>query len=1075
LNPHRSTLLAALLALSAVSAVGAESPYSAAARKFAEAVVEHALDHYGPRHTPLFAQIIDLRTLEIPKQWTAAEWRAEMAGWKDDKNYSMWGKDRSSVAWARDSNLLWDTDTVRLLYELGDERLTAAADAYLRYFLANCVSPSTGLFAWGEHVAYNLVEDRVIGRRHELQHFNPLWEELWKFDPVAVRRAIESIYAYHITDKRTMAYDRHANFWNGLPERDQATILGYAGYFTIAFEFLGRKTGDPKYDEWSRRLVLAFQAKSDDTGLYPDNWTDRMAREQPLVFPVRPEIAAAFYGNYRATKDKRWLDDANRYLEACDAAISAGRVQPVERLAWSPVLGAAAIQGYRLTGNASYLRMAERIGGEHLKMDEPRAQMAGYLAVRLNFFLDLYEATSDSRWLGGARRLGDHALRAFVHPSGLIRGTAVVDRPDYYDAIQGPGMLARALLRLGQRDSNPLAPGKPLWKPAQPSGPDTAPPAIGELDYSPLAANAARVPVRVQISDASGVSRATLHYTYGTEVGFEDSKPKISGNTYIFHIEPPGTAFIGEVSFAVEAVDASPARNRAISRWRRMKLVLEQDGSQLSNWPPADTKPPRDGWVAANRYWTVTASPPGERFRVTYAPEDTWRLIEATLTLAYWNGTAWTRVPSRLNLEHRTVTANYQGARYWALLGEDRVLWRAAGRETGPALADVDRDGKLEVLTTNYLPGQLLSSSGKPIADFPIDQPYHPVINSSSPAVAQWLPGGEALLLFGAPSGYVYAYDRTGKRRWRTEVGGEILGGPAVGVLLPGGRQAVAVNWGGGVSVIDPSGALVWQKEHPVPAASTPVLIDLDGDGQLEVVVNAGAEILALDGGDGRLRWRFTAPGRQFCNPAAGAFTRDGKPRIVAGDDQGSLYALDELGNLLWRQERIFGPREVPEPVEQYLPISEIGLADLDRRDERQVIATTKGGETVALSARGERLWRYSSYERRVGIALNMGARMAFADLDQDGRLEVILAQQDSYIHVLDHQGREKWTYLGYFWYHYAPAVADLQGTGELNIVFTGPEEGGTFALRSGVRGKPGQAPWPMMRGGLERTNCAPW
>jgi hypothetical protein len=140
------------------------------------------------------------------------------------------------------------------------------------------VSPSTGLFAWGEHVAYNLVEDRVIGRRHELQHINPLWEELWKFDPATVRRAIEGIYACHITDKRTMAYDRHANYWNGLPERDMATIVGYAGYFTIAFEFLGRKTGDPKYDEWSRKLVLSFQAKSDHTGLYPDNWTDRMAR-----------------------------------------------------------------------------------------------------------------------------------------------------------------------------------------------------------------------------------------------------------------------------------------------------------------------------------------------------------------------------------------------------------------------------------------------------------------------------------------------------------------------------------------------------------------------------------------------------------------------------------------------------------------------------------------------------------------------------------------------------------------------------------------------------------------------------
>lgn len=336
-------------------------------------------------------------------------------------------------------------------------------------------------------------------------------------------------------------------------------------------------------------------------------------------------MAAAFYGNYRTTKDKRWLDDANRYLEACDAAISAGRVQAVERLAWSPVLGGAAIQGHRLTGNESYLRMAERIGEEYLKMAEPRAQMAGYLAMRINFFLDLYEATSDARWLAGARRLGDHALRAFVHPSGLIRGTAVVDRPDYYDAIQGPGMLARALYRLGQRDSNPLTPGKPVWKPEQPSGTDITPPAIGEPEYLTLAANSRRLPIRVQISDASGISRATLHYTYGTEIGFEDSKPRISGNAYTFHIDPPGAAFIGEVSFAVEAVDASPARNRTISRWRKLKLVLEQDGLQLSNWPPAGTRPPRDGWVAANRYWTVTAPAPGKRIRVTYAPEDAWR------------------------------------------------------------------------------------------------------------------------------------------------------------------------------------------------------------------------------------------------------------------------------------------------------------------------------------------------------------------------------------------------------------------------------------------------------------------
>jgi hypothetical protein len=80
-----------------LSAADTISPYTAAARKFAEALLAHGRDHYGTVHTPMFVQMIDLRTLEIPKQRTPADWRAEMAWWKEDTNYMMWGKDRSSV------------------------------------------------------------------------------------------------------------------------------------------------------------------------------------------------------------------------------------------------------------------------------------------------------------------------------------------------------------------------------------------------------------------------------------------------------------------------------------------------------------------------------------------------------------------------------------------------------------------------------------------------------------------------------------------------------------------------------------------------------------------------------------------------------------------------------------------------------------------------------------------------------------------------------------------------------------------------------------------------------------------
>ncbi|MCC7497279.1 MAG: PQQ-binding-like beta-propeller repeat protein [Bryobacterales bacterium] len=406
---------------------------------------------------------------------------------------------------------------------------------------------------------------------------------------------------------------------------------------------------------------------------------------------------------------------------------------------------------------------------------------------------------------------------------------------------------------------------------------------------------------------------------------------------------------------------------------------------------------------------------------------------------------------------------------------EDRVLWRADGRETGPALADLDGDGRLEILTTLFQPGELLSSTGRPIRMFAIDAPYWPVKNSSSPAVARLTPTGESVLLFVGPSGYLYAYDSAGHLNWRTEIGGEALGGPAVGPLLPGGKPGVAVAWTGGVSVIDAAGRLVWQRQLPVPYGASPVLVDLDQDGLMEIVVNAGSSLVALHGSTGRAVWEYSIEGSRFATVAAGEFIKGGKPRVVAGDDQGVVYALDESGKALWHQDRIYGPREVPEPVERYAGIFQVGLADLDRTGERKIVASTRSGETVALSARGERLWRFASYERRVGISLGRGAYLAFADLDNDGKLEVILSQQDSYVYVLGADGREKWSYLGYFWYHFPPVVGDLQGTGELNLVFTSPEPGGTYALRSGSRGKPGRNPWPMAGGSLTRANCAPW
>jgi outer membrane protein assembly factor BamB len=1090
------------LAQAANAPAPASSPYAEAAKKYAEALLEHGRDHYGPAHTPLFVQMIDLRTLEVPRQRTAAEWRAEMAGWKEDSNYLMWGKDRSSVLWAQDSNLLWDTENIRLMYalseETGDARYAAAADNYIHYFLKHCVSRTTGFFAWGEHIAYNVVDDEIHGQRHELQHAAPLWPELWKFDPDAVRNEIEAIYQYHITDKRSMAYDRHANHWNGLPERDQATIMGYAGIYIDAFAFLFEMTQDAKYTEWARKLVLAFQSKSNAQGLYPDNWTDRQKREEPLQFPARPGLAWAMYTAFQHTKDPRWRDDANRYLEACVQSFRTG-----EATGDNLVLGSEAVTfsdtallGYQLTGSRAYFEMAEQAGAEVLRSQQPHAQMASTLANSINSLRHLYEISGEPRWLEGARKLGDFALQNFVHSSGLIPGTAVVDRPPYYDSIQGSGALALALYRLGKvKESATSAALIRLEGVA-------TPPQISDLQFAPLASNSERIAVTARIASASGIQRATLQYAYGNEVGFEDSQPEVNGDRYTFHINPPGKAFLGQVLFAVEAVDASPNANRAMSPWQKLRLAsfaqalptnralnIQELGVELNDveaegrvgtyvtaGPPEGVAAPAQGWVSTGKYLCFAS----ENLKAGaivfgYAPEDAERLIEPTLTLAYWSGTEWQRVPSKLDREARRVSAAIHPARFWTLVGEDRVLWRAPGRQGGTALADLNHDGKFEVVTALWQPGEMLSSTGKAIRQFPIDNPTHPVLNASPPVVAQLVAGEEPLLLFGAPAGYVYAYDPSGKLHWRAEVGGEIFGGVAVGRLTGGPESTVVASWNGGAAAIDSAGRKLWQKAVPTPSGSTPVLVDLDGDQKLEIILNAGSGILALKGDTGAVLWEYSVPRAHFVTPAVGELVRKGKPRIITGDQSETVCALDEAGKLLWRQDQLYGPFEVPEWIEQYEETCEIGLANLEGRGERQIVVSMKSGDTVALSAWGERLWRFSSHERKVGTSLTRGGHLGFADLDNDGKLEVIVSQQDSYLYVLDSRGRPQWVYRGYFWYHSSPSIADLENSGELNIVFTAPEENGTYALRSGSKGSPGRAPWPMDRGGPTRTNCAPW
>ncbi len=77
------------------------------------------------------------------------------------------------------SNLIHDEATLKTLYALaaasGRPDYAEAADLYLQRFATHCTDTATGLFPWGEHSFWHLVEDRV-GNSYALTIDRPMTE-----------------------------------------------------------------------------------------------------------------------------------------------------------------------------------------------------------------------------------------------------------------------------------------------------------------------------------------------------------------------------------------------------------------------------------------------------------------------------------------------------------------------------------------------------------------------------------------------------------------------------------------------------------------------------------------------------------------------------------------------------------------------------------------------------------------------------------------------------------------------------------------------------------------------------------
>ena len=237
---------------------------------------------------------------------------------------------------------------------------------------------------------------------------------------------------------------------------------------------------------------------------------------------------------------------------------------------------------------------------------------------------------------------------------------------------------------------------------------------------------------------------------------------------------------------------------------------------------------------------------------------------------------------------------------------------------------------------------------------------------------------------------------------------------------------------------------LLWSYETGGEVLSSPVIANInnDGDGDLEVIVGSYDNKLYVFNSQGDLVWDFMAgyvtsddkdpiypdKGFIYSTPAIGDIDNDGELEIIVASAGGNIYAINSTGQVEWRNLN-----------SSWLWIqSSPAIADIDNDGKMEIVVCSYGYADTpgiyVLNTMGQEKWHYLIANHMVWIQ----SSPAIADIDKDGDVEIIVGSSDG-LHVINSSGKEEWSYTSKHWPIYgldsSPAIADINNDGEMEIV----------------------------------------
>lgn len=378
----------------------------------------------------------------------------------------------------------------------GNMHYEQAAQLALQDFIRITQHPDTGLLAWGEHLYWNCIEERLgdldPNKTHEPKEKFVFFDLLHDVDPERTLKYAHGLWNHQIADQQTGNFSRHAKYDRHAPRRDY-DFAKEGGYFIDTWSRAYAATQDKEFATAVRVLTQRYLNRMSSLGHLSLDSTNRPEwfQTSPSLYAValaaectdaaeRMDAKSASLLRQLATaQDRAFLSMPHRPNEPARGFVSyadteSGQPKIVEAKQsngfsrhWGLGYGVHSTAMIALQCNTrqrqlgasesgdEYRRLVVEAGSLYLsEYPDPETDdlWAGEYGTVILTLLAAHRSSCDPRFLDRACDLADEAVRIFWDDEKPLPRAST--HTNYYDVVTGSDTLILALLAIHEQIAN---------------------------------------------------------------------------------------------------------------------------------------------------------------------------------------------------------------------------------------------------------------------------------------------------------------------------------------------------------------------------------------------------------------------------------------------------------------------------------------------------------------------------------------------------------------------------------------------------------------------------------------------